>query len=56
MAAGHGLTLGNVRAVAALAEIEELNIGHSIVSRALSVGMLKAVREMKETMNAARRD
>ena len=56
VAAGHGLTLGNVRAVAAIAEIEELNIGHSIVSRALSVGMQKAVREMKETMNAARRD
>ena len=56
VAAGHGLTLGNVRAVAAIAEIEELNIGHSIVSRALSVGMLKAVREMKEMMNAARRD
>jgi pyridoxine 5-phosphate synthase len=56
VAAGHGLTLGNVRAVAAILEIEELNIGHSIVSRALSVGMLKAVREMKETMNAARRD
>ena len=56
VAAGHGLTLGNVRAVAAIAEIEELNIGHSIVSRALSVGMAKAVREMKETMNAARRD
>jgi pyridoxine 5-phosphate synthase len=56
VAAGHGLTLGNVRAVAAIPEIEELNIGHSIVSRALSVGLLKAVREMKETMNAARRD
>lgn len=56
VAAGHGLTLGNVRAVAQIAEIEELNIGHSIVSRALSVGMAKAVREMKETMNAARRD
>jgi pyridoxine 5-phosphate synthase len=56
VAAGHGLTLGNVRAVAAVPEIEELNIGHSIVSRALSVGMQKAVREMKETMNAARRD
>jgi pyridoxine 5-phosphate synthase len=55
-AAGHGLTIGNVRAVAAIPEIEELNIGHSIVSRALSVGMAKAVREMKETMNAARRD
>jgi len=56
VAAGHGLTLGNVRAVAAIPEIEELNIGHSIVSRALAAGMAKAVREMKETMNAARRD
>lgn len=56
VAAGHGLTVANVRAVAAIPEIEELNIGHSIVSRALSVGMVKAVREMKETMNAARRD
>jgi len=56
VAAGHGLTLGNVRAIAAIPEIEELNIGHSIVSRALSVGMLKAVREIKESMNAARRD
>ena len=56
VAAGHGLTLGNVRPVAALAEVEELNIGHSIVSRALTVGMAKAVREMKEMMVAARRD
>jgi len=56
VAAGHGLTVANVRAVAAIPEIEELNIGHSIVSRALTVGMAKAVREMKETMHAARRD
>ena len=56
VAAGHGLTMGNVRAVAAIPEIEELNIGHSIVSRALTVGMARAVREMKETMNAARWD
>lgn len=56
VAAGHGLTVANVRAVAAIPEIEELNIGHSIVARALSIGMAKAVREMKETMNAARRD
>ena len=55
VAAGHGLTVANVRAVAAIPEIEELNIGYSIVSRALSIGMAKAVREMKETMNAARR-
>jgi pyridoxine 5-phosphate synthase len=56
VAAGHGLTVANVRAVAAIPEIEELNIGYSIVSRALSIGMAKAVREMKETMNAARKD
>ena len=56
VAAGHGLTTANVRPVAAIAEVEELNIGHSIVARALTVGIAKAVREMKETMNAARRD
>ena len=56
VAAGHGLTLSNVRAVAAIPEIEELNIGHSIVSRSLAVGMVRAVREMKEAMRAARRD
>ncbi len=56
VAAGHGLTLGNVRAIAAIPEVEELNIGHSIVSHALSVGIGRAVREMKETMSAARRD
>jgi pyridoxine 5-phosphate synthase len=55
VAAGHGLTVANVRAVAAIPEVEELNIGFSIVSRALSIGMAKAVREMKETMNAARK-
>ena len=49
VAAGHGLTVPNVRAVAAIPEIEELNIGHSIVSRALTIGMAKAVREMRET-------
>ena len=55
VAAGHGLTLSNVRAVAAIPEIGELNIGHSIVSRALSVGMARAVREMKEAMRDGRR-
>jgi pyridoxine 5-phosphate synthase len=44
--AGHGLTYRNVHPVAAIGAIEELNIGHSIVSRALSVGMEGAVREM----------
>lgn len=45
--AGHGLTYANVTPVAALPEIEELNIGHSIVARALTVGMTAAVREMR---------
>ena len=44
--AGHGLTYRNVRPVVAIAGIEELNIGHSIVSRAVMVGMEVAVREM----------
>lgn len=44
--AGHGLTYANVRAVAEIPGIEELNIGHSIVSRALMVGMTQAVTEM----------
>lgn len=44
--AGHGLTAANAGAVAALPEIEELNIGHWIVSRATLVGMQAAVREM----------
>lgn len=45
--AGHGLNYHNVRAVAALDRIAELNIGHSIVARAVFVGMERAVREMK---------
>jgi pyridoxine 5-phosphate synthase len=44
--AGHGLTYENVRAVAALPEVSELNIGHNIVARAVLVGMERAVREM----------
>lgn len=52
--AGHGLNLRNVAAVAAIPEIEELNIGHSIISRALFVGLDRAVREMGEAMGAAR--
>jgi pyridoxine 5-phosphate synthase len=44
--AGHGLTYLNVRPVAAIPEIEELNIGHSIVSRAVLDGMRAAVRDM----------
>jgi pyridoxine 5-phosphate synthase len=55
VAAGHGLTVANVRPIAAIPEVEELNIGYSIVSRALMIGIAKAVKEMKETMNAARK-
>jgi pyridoxine 5-phosphate synthase len=50
--AGHGLTYSNVRAVARIPEIEELNIGHSVVSRSVMVGMRQAVVEMREAMTA----
>lgn len=53
--AGHGLNLTNVRPIAAIEEFEELNIGHSIISRAVFVGLPKAVSEMKEIMQDARR-
>ncbi len=46
--AGHGLDYRNVQAVAAIDRMAELNIGHSIVSRALFVGMERAVRAMKD--------
>jgi pyridoxine 5-phosphate synthase len=49
--AGHGLNYQNVAAVARLNQMAELNIGHSIVSRALFVGLTQAVREMKECIN-----
>lgn len=52
--AGHGLNLENVGAVAAIPEIEELNIGHSIISRAVFVGLDRAVREMIDAMHKAR--
>ena len=52
--AGHGLTYENVVPVAAIPEIEELNIGHSIVSRAVLVGMERAVREMLQLVTGAR--
>ncbi|MFW6080006.1 MAG: pyridoxine 5'-phosphate synthase [Gemmatimonadota bacterium] len=52
--AGHGLTYENVGRVAAIDEIEELNIGHSVVSRAVLVGMDRAVREMKDVIRRAR--
>ncbi|MEH2351809.1 pyridoxine 5'-phosphate synthase [Nostoc sp.] len=48
--AGHGLTYWNVYPVAALPGMEELNIGHTIISRAALVGMERAVREMKQAI------
>ena len=50
VSAGHGLNYRNVRDIAGIKEIEELNIGHSIISRAVLVGLEKAVREMKMLM------
>jgi pyridoxine 5-phosphate synthase len=52
--AGHGLTYENVHPIAAIPEIEELNIGHSIVSRAVLTGMEAAVRDMAEIVRRAR--
>jgi len=54
--AGHGLSVRNVRPVAAIREIEELNIGHSIVSRSVFIGLVAAVREVRKEMDAARTD
>ena len=54
VAGGHGLNYQNVIPVAAIPEMEELNIGHSIVGRALMVGFERAVREMKELLRQAR--
>ena len=51
--AGHALNYYNVQPVAALAGVRELHIGHSIVSRAVMVGMREAVREMKRLMREA---
>lgn len=48
--AGHGLTYQNVRPIAAMSEIKELNIGHSIVANAAFVGMKEAVARMKELL------
>jgi len=51
--AGHGLTYANVAPVAAIPEIEELNIGHSVVSRSVMVGMRQAVEEMRKAMGGS---
>ena len=52
--AGHGLSAGNVGPVAALAEIEELNIGHALISRAVMIGMTVAVKELLAAMASQR--
>jgi pyridoxine 5-phosphate synthase len=52
--AGHGLTVKNVGPVAAIPEIEELNIGHSIVSNAVFDGLAAALRGMRKAMDLAR--
>lgn len=51
--AGHGLTVANIAAIVAIPEVEEVNIGHSIVSRAIFIGLRAAVEEMKK-LTAAR--
>lgn len=53
--AGHGLTYENVVPVASIDEVEELNIGHSIISRAVFTGLERAVRDMAEILRRARR-
>jgi pyridoxine 5-phosphate synthase len=50
VAAGHGLNYENLRPIVAIAEITELNIGHSIIARAVLVGMDRAIRDMVELM------
>jgi len=52
--AGHGLTYQNVEPVAAIPAMEELNIGHTIMARALAVGLTTAVRQMKELIQNPR--
>ena len=53
VAAGHGLNVKNVGPIAAIPEVRELNIGHSIIARAIFVGLERAVREMIEAMQKA---
>ncbi|MBA2591634.1 MAG: pyridoxine 5'-phosphate synthase [Pseudomonadota bacterium] len=52
--AGHGLNYRNVKPIAAITQVRELNIGHAIVARAVFVGLTEAVREMKRLMREAR--
>lgn len=52
--AGHGLNADNVRAVAAIPQIEELNIGHAVIGRAIFVGLDSAISELRAAMDEAR--
>ena len=54
--AGHGLTYQNVEPIASIQGIEELNIGHTIISRALAIGLQEAVKEMKEIIRNPRQE
>jgi pyridoxine 5-phosphate synthase len=54
VSAGHGLNHFNVSQIASIPEIEELNIGHSLIGRALFTGITESVRTMKELINQAR--
>jgi pyridoxine 5-phosphate synthase len=54
--AGHGLTYQNVEPIAAIEGMEELNIGHTIVARALAVGLSEAVRQMRALVQNPRRE
>jgi pyridoxine 5-phosphate synthase len=51
---GHGLNYDNVLAIAQIPEMAELNIGHSIIARAIIVGIKQAVREMKDLLSKAK--
>ena len=52
--AGHGLTFENVRPIAAIPEVVELNIGHFLIGEAVFLGLGDAVREMRRLMDEAR--
>ncbi len=52
--AGHGLNIDNVTPIAAIPQIHELNIGHSIIADSLFIGLAQAVQQMKAAIKAAR--
>jgi len=52
--AGHGLTYDNVKPIAAIRQIRELNIGHFLMGEAMFIGLEASIREMRRLMNEAR--